>query len=77
MAKIKQIIGRKILDSRGKPTVEVQVTTDEGMMATDSVPSGTSTGTHEAALVDVDVAVSNTNQVIAPEIVGLEVTVQE
>src|SRR3990170_876889 len=77
MAKIKQIIGRKILDSRGKPTVEVQVTTDEGMMATDSVPSGTSTGTHEAALVDVDVAVSNTNQVIAPEIVGLEVTLQE
>ncbi|MGL1903666.1 MAG: phosphopyruvate hydratase, partial [Fibrobacterales bacterium] len=48
MAKIKKVIGRQILDSRGNPTVEVDVTLDNGMMGRAAVPSGASTGEHEA-----------------------------
>lgn len=76
MSKISTIEGRKILDSRGKPTVEVKVTTENGVAAIDSVPSGTSTGKYEAALVDVDVACSNINKIIAPVIIGMEAAEQ-
>lgn len=48
MSKIKQIISREILDSRGQPTVEVEVVTDDGLRARAAVPSGASTGAHEA-----------------------------
>ena len=46
--KIESIIGREILDSRGTPTVEVEVTLNDGTRGVASVPSGASTGTHEA-----------------------------
>ena len=48
MAAIKKIIGREILDSRGNPTVEVDVLLDSGVLGRAAVPSGASTGEHEA-----------------------------
>src|SRR5690625_516128 len=48
MAKIASIVAREILDSRGNPTVEADVTLDNGVMGRASVPSGASTGTREA-----------------------------
>lgn len=77
MAKISEISGRKILDSKGTPTVEVQVKTESGNVGIDSVPSGTSTGKYEAALVNVDVACSNVNKIIAPKLIGMDVSEQE
>lgn len=79
--KINKIRAREILDSRGNPTVEVTVVTDNGSTGTASVPSGASTGEHEAhELRDgessrycgrgVRRAVSNVNDIIAPELVG-------
>ena len=48
MSKIKQIIPRQILDSRGNPTVEVDLMTEEGSVVRSAVPSGASTGSREA-----------------------------
>jgi len=48
MAKIKKIIGRQVFDSRGNPTVEAEIYSDKGLYASAIVPSGASTGTHEA-----------------------------
>lgn len=48
MAEIMQIIAREILDSRGNPTVEVEVGLDDGSIGRAAVPSGASTGVHEA-----------------------------
>ena len=48
MSKIKDIIAREILDSRGNPTVEVDVILDNGILGRAAVPSGASTGTREA-----------------------------
>jgi len=48
MAKIKSVVGRQILDSRGNPTVEVEITLSDGFVARAAVPSGASTGEHEA-----------------------------
>src|SRR3982074_495634 len=48
MSAIERIVAREILDSRGNPTIEVEVTTDEGGWARAAVPSGASTGTFEA-----------------------------
>ena len=48
MTAIIDILGREILDSRGNPTVEVDVTLDSGVMGRAAVPSGASTGAHEA-----------------------------
>lgn len=87
MSNIISIYGREILDSRGNPTVEVEVLTETGILATAAVPSGASTGQYEAVeLRDGDEkrylgkgvlqAVSNVNDIIAPEIVGMEVTEQ-
>lgn len=77
MSKISEIQGRKILDSRGQPTVEVKVTTDDGFEAVDSVPSGTSTGAREDALVVPDLAVENINRIIAPKLMNVDVLAQE
>ena len=79
--KIKNIKGREILDSRGNPTVEVEVQLENGATGTASVPSGASTGEHEALeLRDGDPrryggkgvlkAVENINAVIAPALLG-------
>jgi len=81
MSMIVDIHGRQILDSRGNPTVEVDVTLDDGTVGTAAVPSGASTGVHEAwELRDGDKkvflgkgvtqAVSNVNEKIADELVG-------
>ena len=78
MSKIKNIIAREILDSRGKPTVEVEVETDKGLFV-DSVPSGASTGVGEALeLRDADgkgvtTAIKNVNEIIAPKLKGMDV----
>lgn len=85
--KIENIHAREILDSRGNPTVEVEVTLDNGVMGRASVPSGASTGENEALeLRDGDKsrfggkgvlkAVDNVNKEIAPALKGMEVTDQ-
>lgn len=85
--KIKSIKGREILDSRGNPTVEVEVLLESGVMGRASVPSGASTGENEALeLRDKDPerycgkgvlkAVDNVNNVIAPALLGWSVLEQ-
>ena len=87
MASILDIRARQILDSRGNPTVEVDVTLDDGSQGRAAVPSGASTGEYEAVeLRDGDksyyggksvlTAVSNVNDKIAPELEGLDGTEQ-
>jgi len=82
MAKIKKVLAREILDSRGNPTVEVDCLLDDGILGRAAVPSGASTGDNEALeLRDGDKkrylgkgtlkAVANVNTVIAPKIEGL------
>jgi len=84
MSQIVKVHARQILDSRGNPTVEVDVVTDSGFLGRAAVPSGASTGIHEAVeLRDDDnskymgkgvlKAVQNVNQEIAPEILGEDV----
>src|SRR5215470_18000239 len=83
MSMIVDIHGRQILDSRGNPTVEVDVTLDDNTVGTAAVPSGASTGEHEACeLRDDDKknflgksvlkAVANVNEVLANEMVGMD-----
>ncbi len=87
MSYISEIFARQILDSRGNPTVEVDVITDEGAIGRAAVPSGASTGIHEAVeLRDGDKkkyvgrgvlkAVKNVNDIIAPELLGYDVADQ-
>src|SRR5690349_22639273 len=87
MSYIAEIIARQILDSRGNPTVEVDVITDEGVLGRAAVPSGASTGVHEAVeLRDNDKklyggkgvlnAVKNVNELIAEKLLGNEVANQ-
>ena len=84
---ISQIIGREVLDSRGNPTVEVDVYLEGGAMGRAAVPSGASTGEHEALeLRDGDKkrylgkgtskAVANINELIAEHVEGLVATDQ-
>ncbi|MCH7960482.1 MAG: phosphopyruvate hydratase [Candidatus Hydrogenedentes bacterium] len=87
MTRITGIHGREILDSRGNPTVEVEVYLESGAMGRAAVPSGASTGEHEAVeLRDGDAsryrgkgvlkAVKNVNDVIAPELMGMDAVAQ-
>ena len=87
MSSILNIYARQILDSRGNPTIEVDVLTDAGIIGTAAIPSGASTGIHEAMeLRDNDKgvyngkgvlkAVQNVNKVIAEELKGFLVTEQ-
>lgn len=82
MSVIESVFARQIMDSRGNPTIEVEVITESGFMGRAAVPSGASTGEHEAVeLRDGDKsrymgkgvmkAVDNVNNIIAPEIEGL------
>lgn len=84
---IKSIIGRQILDSRGNPTVEVDVILDDGSLGRAIVPSGASTGIHEALELrdgdknryggkSVTKAVKNVNTKIVKELTGLDATEQ-
>ncbi|MCB2181863.1 MAG: phosphopyruvate hydratase [Desulfobulbaceae bacterium] len=87
MGEIIGVIGREIIDSRGNPTVEVDVHLDTGVMGRAIVPSGASTGKREALELrdvrkkrflgkGVQKAVANVNELIGPAIVGLESTRQ-
>ena len=87
MPYITEIYAREVLDSRGNPTVEVEVVTESGAFGRAIVPSGASTGEHEAVeLRDGDnsrylgkgvlKAVENVNDIIYPELVGYDVTQQ-
>ena len=88
MGKIENVIGREIMDSRGNPTVEVDVKLDSGVIGRASVPSGASTGVHEAVeLRDGDSnrynkkgvlkAVYNVNNDIKNKIVGMDANNQK
>lgn len=86
--RIAKIIGRQILDSRGNPTVEADVILEDGTLGRASVPSGASTGTHEALELrdknkhlyngkGVLQAVSNINEIIAEALVGSNIPTQD
>jgi enolase len=83
MAMIAEVVGREVLDSRGNPTIEVDVRLEDGVVGRAIVPSGASTGAHEAVeLRDGDKkryggkgtlnAVANVNEAISEELVGLD-----
>jgi enolase len=85
---IVDIRAREILDSRGNPTVEVDVLLDDGSFGRAAVPSGASTGAYEAVELrdpkakrymgkGVAKAVKNVNEVIAPEVTGMDAAAQE
>lgn len=87
MAMITEVYAREILDSRGNPTVEVEVCLEDGAVGRAAVPSGASTGVHEAVELrdgdkarylgkGVTKAVDNVNDVIAEALIGLEATRQ-
>jgi enolase len=86
MSEIVDVIGREVLDSRGNPTVEVEVVLDSGATGRAIVPSGASTGEHEAVELrdggsrwlgkGVSRAVDNVNSVIAPVLTGMDATDQ-
>ena len=87
MSYITDVHARQILDSRGNPTVEVDVITENGILGRAAVPSGASTGKHEAVeLRDNDKtkymgkgvlqAVQNVNEIIADQLIGIDVTKQ-
>ena len=84
MSSIIEVYAREVLDSRGNPTVEVEVYTEDGAFGRAIVPSGASTGAHEAVELrdgdksrylgkGVSTAVNNVNELIGPEIVGFDV----
>ena len=84
---IEEIMAREILDSRGNPTIEVEIYLEDGSMGRAAIPSGASTGTREAVeLRDGDEkrfagkgvlkAVDNVNNILAPEIIGYDATDQ-
>jgi len=85
---IVDVVAREILDSRGNPTVEVDVLLDDGSLGRAAVPSGASTGAYEAIELrdkrakrymgkGVATAVKNVNEIIAPEVLGMDATLQE
>jgi enolase len=87
MTEILDIMARQILDSRGNPTVEVDVELASGAVGRAAVPSGASTGVHEAVELrdgekdyylgaSVLKAVDNVNRILAPELMGLDATMQ-
>src|SRR2546426_2984879 len=87
MIEIAEVIGREILDSRGNPTIEVEVVLEDGSFGRAAVPSGASTGSREAVELrdgdakrfggkGVEKAVKNVNRVIAPALTGLDASDQ-
>ncbi len=87
MSKIRNIIARQIFDSRGNPTVEVDVFTQKGFLGRAAVPSGASTGEHEAVELrdggksylgkGVSIAIKNVNNIISKSLIGIEVSEQK
>jgi enolase len=87
MSKIKSVYAREVIDSRGNPTVEVEITTEKGSFGRAIVPSGASTGEREAMELrdndpkrylgkGVSQAVNNVNKLIANKVIGMDVTHQ-
>jgi enolase len=85
---IVDVKAREILDSRGNPTIEVDVMLDDGSFGRAAVPSGASTGAYEAVELrddkskryggkGVQTAVKNVNEIIAPEVLGMDAMAQE
>ena len=83
MSIIVDVFAREVLDSRGNPTVEVEVVLEDGTVGTAMVPSGASTGAHEAVELrdgdparyggkGVQKAVKNVNEIIAAEVIGMD-----
>lgn len=88
MSIIAEVIGREILDSRGNPTVEAEVILEDGSVGRAAVPSGASTGIHEALELrdgddgrylgkGVEKAVDNINETVAPALIGMDALAQE
>ena len=88
MSKIIKVLAREILDSRGNPTVEVDVTLEDGSFGRAAVPSGASTGSYEAVeLRDGDMnrffgkgvlkAVNNVNDILSNSVIGMDATDQK
>jgi enolase len=88
LAKIEKTVAREILDSRGNPTVEVDIILDDGTSGRAAVPSGASTGRHEACELrdgdpkrylgkGVTMAVNNVTEIIGPKIKGMDPSEQE
>lgn len=88
MSEIIAVLGRQILDSRGNPTVEADVYLADGSWGRAAVPSGASTGVHEAVELrdgdkknylgqSVEKAVANVNEIIGPAVLGRDATLQE
>lgn len=88
MSFIAEVVAREILDSRGNPTVEAEVLLEDGSLGRAAVPSGASTGAYEALELrdgdksrysgkGVEKAVNNVNEIIAPELFGLDALDQE
>src|SRR4030043_66635 len=88
MPTIAKVIGREIIDSRGNPTVEVEVFLDSGFMGRAAVPSGASTGSHEALEIrdkdpkrylgkGVRKAVNHIHRLITPKLLGMDVLDQK
>lgn len=87
MPYITEVYAREVLDSRGNPTIEVEITTESGGFGSAIVPSGASTGEYEAVELrdgdkdrylgkGVQKAINNVNDIIAPDLIGLDVTRQ-
>ena len=87
MSSILRVLGRSILDSRGNPTIEVEIHTDDGHIGRAAVPSGASTGEHEAVELrdgdparyvgkGVETAIRNITDTIAPQLIGRSVADQ-
>ena len=87
MTTIESVIARQILDSRGNPTIETQMVLSSGAVGIAAVPSGASTGAHEALELrdgdpafysgkGVSKAITNVNEIITPEIVGEDASQQ-
>ena len=87
MPYITDVYAREVLDSRGNPTIEVEIFTESGAFGSAIVPSGASTGEYEAVELrdgdkdrylgkGVEKAVENVNEIIAPELIGLDATRQ-
>ena len=88
MAKIKKVKGRQVFDSRGNPTVEVEIYSDKDLYASAMVPSGASTGTHEAFELrdkenkdylgkSVFKAIENVNGLIAKTLTNIDINDQK
>ena len=87
MSKIRNIFARQIFDSRGNPTVEVDVETERGFLGRAAVPSGASTGQYEAVELrdggksfmgkGVSKAIKNVNNIISKKLIGIEVSDQK